>query len=128
MQRRVPEVPATRIRLRSGELVFSFCARTKKIPRGPRDRQSERNPDIAGRLTGTALPTIRNPAPGEAPGRASPVSSPGMPKVTAIEIVEDRTAASRCDEGFLRLKRYRARNRHPDGTASPVYPVDVIDR
>src|SRR5690349_10174398 len=51
-----------------------------------------------------------------------------MPKVTAIEIVEDRTAASRCDEGFLRLKRYRARNRRPDGTTSAVYPIDVIDR
>ncbi len=51
-----------------------------------------------------------------------------MPRVTAIEIVEDRTATSRCDEGFLRLKRYRARNRRADGSASPVYPIDVIDR
>jgi len=51
-----------------------------------------------------------------------------MPRVTAIEIVEDRTAASRCDEGFLRLKRYRARNRRDDGSTSPVYPIDVIDR
>ncbi|MFL5261586.1 MAG: NUDIX hydrolase, partial [Anaeromyxobacteraceae bacterium] len=51
-----------------------------------------------------------------------------MPTVTAIEIVEERTALSRCDEGFLRLKRYRARNRRPDGTTSPVYPIDVIDR
>jgi ADP-ribose pyrophosphatase len=51
-----------------------------------------------------------------------------MPRVTAIEIVEDRTATARCDEGFLRLKRYRARNRRADGSASPVYPIDVIDR
>ena len=51
-----------------------------------------------------------------------------MPKIAAIEIVEDRTAASRCDEGFLRLKRYRARNRRDDGTRSPEYPLDVIDR
>ena len=51
-----------------------------------------------------------------------------MPRVTAIEIVEDRTAAARCDEGFLRLKRYRARNRRDDGSASPIYPIDVIDR
>jgi ADP-ribose pyrophosphatase len=51
-----------------------------------------------------------------------------MPTVSAIEIVEDRTAASRCDEGFLRLKRYRARNRREDGTCSAVYPIDVIDR
>jgi ADP-ribose pyrophosphatase len=51
-----------------------------------------------------------------------------MPRVTAIEIVEDRTATSRCDEGFLRLKRYRAVNRRADGSASAVYPIDVIDR
>ncbi len=51
-----------------------------------------------------------------------------MPRVTAIEIVEDRTALSRCDEGFLRLKRYRAHNRRADGSFSPVYPIDVIDR
>ncbi len=51
-----------------------------------------------------------------------------MPRVTAIEIVEDRTAQARCDEGFLRLKRYRARNRRADGTASGEYPIDVIDR
>jgi len=51
-----------------------------------------------------------------------------MERVTAIEIVEDRTATARCDEGFLRLKRYRARNRRADGTTSPDYPIDVIDR
>jgi ADP-ribose pyrophosphatase len=51
-----------------------------------------------------------------------------MPRIAAIEIVEDRTATSRCDEGFLRLKRLRARNRRADGSASPVYPIDVIDR
>ncbi len=51
-----------------------------------------------------------------------------MPTVTDIEIVEDRTARSRCDEGFLRLRRYRARNRRADGSASAEYPIDVIDR
>ncbi|HEX9290406.1 MAG TPA: hypothetical protein VF904_12865 [Anaeromyxobacteraceae bacterium] len=51
-----------------------------------------------------------------------------MHRVTQIEIVEDRTASSRCDEGFLRLKRFRARNRRSDGTLSPEYPIDVIDR
>lgn len=51
-----------------------------------------------------------------------------MPRVTAIEIVEDRTASSRCDEGFLRLKRHRARNRRADGSYSAIYPIDVIDR
>jgi ADP-ribose pyrophosphatase len=51
-----------------------------------------------------------------------------MPRVEAIEIVEDCTARSRLDEGFLRLKRLRARNRRADGSTSSVYPIDVIDR
>ncbi len=51
-----------------------------------------------------------------------------MPRVAAIEIVEDRTAASRCDEGFLHVRRYRARNRRADGSASREYPIDVVDR
>jgi ADP-ribose pyrophosphatase len=51
-----------------------------------------------------------------------------MPRVVSIEIVEDRTSVSRCDEGFLRLKRYVARNRRADGSTSPAYPIDVIDR
>lgn len=48
--------------------------------------------------------------------------------VTAIEVVEDYTARARCDEGFLRLRRLRARNRRADGSASREYPIDVIDR
>ena len=51
-----------------------------------------------------------------------------MPRVTDIELVLDRTATARCDEGFLRLKRYTARNRHEDGSVSREYPIDVIDR
>jgi ADP-ribose pyrophosphatase len=51
-----------------------------------------------------------------------------MPRVSAIELVEDRTAVSRCDEGFLRVRRYRARNRRADGSASIEYPIDVIER
>ncbi len=51
-----------------------------------------------------------------------------MPRVTAIEVVEDFTSRARCDEGFLRLKRFRARNRRADGSASPEYRIDVIDR
>lgn len=51
-----------------------------------------------------------------------------MPRVTAIEIVRDVTPTARCDEGFLRLKRLRARNRHADGTSSREYPIDLIDR
>jgi ADP-ribose pyrophosphatase len=51
-----------------------------------------------------------------------------MPRVEAIEIVEDRTASSRCDEGFLHVRRYRAVNRREDGTRSGVYRIDVLDR
>jgi len=51
-----------------------------------------------------------------------------MPRIQSIEIVEDRTASSRCDEGFLHVRRYRARNRRADGSASSVYRIDVVDR
>src|SRR6266542_3546141 len=51
-----------------------------------------------------------------------------MREIAAIEIVEDYTARARCDEGFLRLRRLRARNRRADGSASREYPIDVIDR
>ncbi len=56
------------------------------------------------------------------------VHSPGMPDVSAIEVLEDYTARARCDEGFLRLKRLRAQNRRADGSTSPEYRIDVIDR
>jgi ADP-ribose pyrophosphatase len=50
------------------------------------------------------------------------------PRVTALETVEDFSATARCDEGFLRLRRLRVRNRRADGSVSEVYRVDVIDR
>ena len=55
---------------------------------------------------------------GEAPGR----------RLEAIEIVEDRSAESRCDEGFLRLQRLRLRNRYAGGETSEVYDCDVLAR
>ncbi|NVJ20403.1 NUDIX hydrolase [Myxococcus sp. AM011] len=48
--------------------------------------------------------------------------------VTDIEIIEDFSATARCDEGFLRVKRLRCRNRRADGSSSSVYRVDVVDR
>lgn len=51
-----------------------------------------------------------------------------MPRVAAIELVEDRTGRSRCDEGFLHVRRYTARNRRADGSLSREYPIDVIER
>ncbi len=51
-----------------------------------------------------------------------------MKRLAAIEIVEDRTAASRPDEGFLRLRRLLLRNRYADGTRSRAYACDVVSR
>ena len=48
-------------------------------------------------------------------------------KLVGIEIVEDRTAESRCDEGFLKLRRLRLRNVYED-RCSDVYPCDVVSR
>ncbi|MFN0061302.1 MAG: NUDIX hydrolase [Myxococcaceae bacterium] len=49
-------------------------------------------------------------------------------QVTGIEVLEDLSAKSRLDEGYLRLKRLRCRNLHADGTTSREYKVDVIHR
>ena len=48
--------------------------------------------------------------------------------VTGLEVVADVTEGSRCDEGFLHLKRLVCRNRHADGSISRDYRVDVVDR
>lgn len=48
--------------------------------------------------------------------------------VTAIEVVEDRTAGSLCDEGFLRLRRLRVRTVYDDGSHSATYDCDVLSR
>ena len=52
----------------------------------------------------------------------------GVGRLRSIEIVEDLSAESRCDEGFLRLRRLRLRNHYQDGTRSKVYPCDVVSR
>lgn len=46
----------------------------------------------------------------------------------AVEIVEDRTSKSRCDVGFLKLRRLVVRTRYDDGSASGDYPCDVVSR
>ncbi len=51
-----------------------------------------------------------------------------MARLREITIVEDRTAESRCDQGFLRLRRLRLRNEYTDGTRSEVYDCDVVSR
>lgn len=49
-------------------------------------------------------------------------------QVEDIEVVEDFTPTARCDEGWLRVRRLRCRNRRADGSTSAIYRVDVIDR
>ncbi len=50
------------------------------------------------------------------------------PVVRSVEVVADRTGQSRCDEGFLRVKRLTLRNTYTDGTTSPPYPCDIVSR
>lgn len=52
----------------------------------------------------------------------------GEALVSEVTIVEDRTADSRCDEGFLRLRRLTLRNTYSDGRVSEPYPCDVLSR
>jgi ADP-ribose pyrophosphatase len=49
-------------------------------------------------------------------------------RLRSIEIVEDRTPDSRCDEGFLRVARLRLRNHYDDDSCSRVYDCDVVTR
>lgn len=49
-------------------------------------------------------------------------------RLSRIEVVEDRSAKSRCDEGFLRVRRLVLRNEYADGTRSRAYPCDVVSR
>lgn len=53
----------------------------------------------------------------------------GDPKrVTAIEVLEDVTRSTPPDEGFLHLKRLRARNVRADGSTSAPYRIDMVER
>ena len=45
-----------------------------------------------------------------------------------ITVVEDRTAESRCDVGFLKVRRLLVRNEYADGSASEPYPCDLVSR
>lgn len=49
-------------------------------------------------------------------------------QLESIEIVADRSAEGRCDQGFLRLRRLILRNRYADGGSSAEYPCDVVSR
>ena len=49
-------------------------------------------------------------------------------QIERVEIVEDRTPTSRCDEGFLRMRRLVLRNVYDDATTSRPYDCDVVSR
>ncbi len=46
----------------------------------------------------------------------------------SLEILEDRTAGSPADQGFLTVRRLRVRHRYDDGSSSPPYSCDVVSR
>jgi ADP-ribose pyrophosphatase len=56
-----------------------------------------------------------------------PASLPEFPSVT-LEVVEDITAGSRCDQGFLRIRRQRLRARYPSGALSDPFIYDHVER
>jgi len=49
-------------------------------------------------------------------------------RITDIEVVEDRTAGSLADEGFLRVKRLLVRSVREDGSRGEPYTCDVLSR
>jgi len=51
-----------------------------------------------------------------------------MKEIADIEVVGDRTGTSRCDEGFLKVRRLVVRNRYADGSTSADYPCDIVSR
>jgi ADP-ribose pyrophosphatase len=52
----------------------------------------------------------------------------GGAQIEAIEVVEDFSSKARCDEGFLQVRRFWAKNRRDDGSTSAAYRVDLVDR
>jgi ADP-ribose pyrophosphatase len=52
---------------------------------------------------------------------------PPLPAI-GLEITEDYTAQSRCDEGYLRVKRRKMRARYADGGQSEEFRYDVVER
>jgi ADP-ribose pyrophosphatase len=57
--------------------------------------------------------------PGEQP--------PALPKIE-LTITEDYTDQSKCDEGYLRIKRRKMRARYADGSQSEEFKYDVVER
>lgn len=71
--------------------------------------------------------TSRSPSLAHASGAASAGGPPDVPEVS-LEIVEDTTATSRCDEGYLRVHRRKLVAHRPGAPASARFPYDVVER
>ena len=50
------------------------------------------------------------------------------PPTTRIRIVDDDNEPCRCDEGFIRLRRHLLQTESPDGTSSPPFRYDEVER
>ena len=51
-----------------------------------------------------------------------------MKRMKSIELLKDRTRESRCDEGFIHIRRLVLRNHYEDGTSSREYSCDIVER
>ncbi len=51
-----------------------------------------------------------------------------MKAIRRIEVVEDLTEQSTCRDGFLKVDRLRVRHYFDDGSASDIYPCDIVRR
>ncbi|MBI3723903.1 NUDIX hydrolase [bacterium] len=52
----------------------------------------------------------------------------GKKELARLEVAADRTRGSRCDEGFLRVRRLRLVNCYRDGSRSREYSCDIVSR
>lgn len=46
----------------------------------------------------------------------------------SLEVLADHTAESRCDEGFLQVRRLRVQHQDAAGNKSTEYPCDIVSR
>lgn len=56
-----------------------------------------------------------------------PARLPPLPSTTIV-VLEDRTASSRCDVGFIRMRRQTLVARYPDGSVSKPFDYDDAQR
>lgn len=52
---------------------------------------------------------------------------PPLPR-SSVKVIEDYSDRSRCDEGFIRLRRQRLALRYEDGSESETFAYDEVDR